>query len=184
TIEIQEGNLVNYILKPFSHLVDHFIGELGWRMIQGAMGFVVLLFFLFALHVPISITTSPPILILLIFSMVFAYIVSFLCKMILGISAFWFTDFRGMQEIVEVLILLFGGFLMPLEFYPQILQTITHFLPFAYFAYYPVILAEGKLDIMQGIMVLGVQVMWIAVLAVIYDFLWKRGLYNFTGVGR
>jgi len=156
--DIQEGGLVKYILRPFSYLIDRFVAELGWRIIQGIMGIIVLIILLSLFNIHLNIVSSPLMIVMLVISMIFGYCISFLCKMILGISAFWLTDFRGMQEIVDVLILVLGGFIMPLAFYPKGLQLITYALPFAYFAYFPIVIAQGKLEFIQALYILGGQI--------------------------
>src|SRR5438034_7691914 len=45
-IDIQEGNLVSYLLRPFPYLLLTFISEVPYRILQGLMGIIVLFIFL------------------------------------------------------------------------------------------------------------------------------------------
>lgn len=183
-LEIQEGNLVRWLLKPFSYFWDHIFAELGWRLIQGGFAIIAFVIFTFVFGSLVKITDSPIIFFFAIFIMVLGYLISFLFKMNLAFTAFWITDFRGLQQIVDVVVLVCSGFIMPLEFYPKFLQGILIWLPFPYSAYYPVASLQGRFDIHQLLQVIAMQLFWIGVLGLLYRIQWKRGVSSFTGVGQ
>lgn len=183
-LDIREGGLVKYLTRPFSYFWLAFISELPWRVFQGGLG--VLIFFFFALFFTslVQLTRDPFILILSLLIIVSAYMLSFVFKMILGLSAFWVTDFWGLQQLVEVAALSFAGFLMPLEFYPKLLEQVAYILPFSYIIYFPVIAIQGKLSVLQLFQVLGTQALWICALTICYKYLWRKGIQKFVGVGQ
>lgn len=182
--EIQEGNLVRYLLRPFSYFWDHLLSEIGWRLIQGTFGIIAFVIFAFFLGSFVKITTDPVVICLALWICIQAYLLSYLSRMILAFSAFWLTDFRGLAEITDVITLVFAGFIMPLEFYPPLLRDLCNILPFAYSIYYPIIAFQGKLVLLQLFEVILVQLLWIGILGFIYQLLWKKGAYKFTGVGQ
>ncbi|KKQ34089.1 MAG: ABC transport system permease protein, partial [Microgenomates group bacterium GW2011_GWA2_37_6] len=117
--DIREGQLVSHIIKPMSYFWMKFLSELGWRIMQGFFG--VLIFIVF--YVLFSRFISLPNTFLEIFSAILiislAFFISFTFKMIVGLTAFWFVDFWGLQQIIEVIIIILAGFIMPIEFFPD-----------------------------------------------------------------
>lgn len=183
-IDIREGGLVKHLTRPFSYFWLMFINELPWRVFQGSLGVIVLLLFSILFKSFVQLTHDPVILILSALIIILAYMLSFVLKMILGLSAFWFTDFWGVQQLVEVITLVFAGFLMPLEFYPKLIGQIAYALPFSYIIYFPIIAIQGKLPVLQLFQVIGIQLLWIFVFTVMYKYLWRKGIEKFVGVGQ
>ncbi len=117
--DIQEGQLSTYLMRPFSYFWNHFVGEISWRLLQGVFSVLVVIVLTRFFGSFFSITSDPLIFILAIISLLCGFCISFLFKMLLGISAFWFTDFRGIQNISDIILLVLAGFIMPLEFFPE-----------------------------------------------------------------
>ncbi len=182
--DIREGDLIKYLLRPFSYYWMKFFDEIPWRIIQGFFGFMAfiifyLLFSKFILlpHTLVGITTTFLIVLL-------AFFISFTFKMIIGLTAFWFIDFWGLQQIIEVVIIVLAGLIMPIEFFPHWLKNISLISPFPYMIYYPILSFQSKLIDSQVIQTVLIQIFWLAILYLIYRFLWSRGLKKFTGVGQ
>lgn len=184
SVDIQEGGLTAYLLKPFSYLRLIFFNEVCYRIVQGILGGILLTGFIFFFPNLFTFTKSPDVLALSILVCLMAFFVTFIFKMIVGILAFWMTETRGAFEAVNVLIVIFSGLLMPLAFYPQWLEQLAAYLPFAYMIYFPVIALEGKLQIAQLWHIIGVQIVWFVLLFLIYKKLWKAGLRQYTAVGQ
>lgn len=182
--DIQEGGLVTFLLRPFSYFWQRFLGEIAWRIIQGSMAIIVFVCLLFFFGKFVTFSSDPRVLFLAIIVTALGFLISFTFKMILGLSAFWLTDFHGLQNIVEIAILVFAGFVMPLQFLPPALFVLAKFLPFAYFVYYPVIAFQGQLNVLELLQVITIQIGWIFGLTLLYRFMWKKGLQRFTGVGQ
>lgn len=182
--DIREGQLVTYLTKPFSYFQLKFISEIGWRIMQGFFG--VMIFSIFYLFFQ-RFVVLPNSLLEILFSaliIMLAILISFTFKMIVGITAFWFIDFWGLQQIIEVIIVILAGFVMPIELFPDWLENISKATPFPYMIYYPIISLQSKLTNPQLINVILIQLGWIIGLAAIYRWLWVRGVKRFTGVGQ
>jgi ABC-2 type transport system permease protein len=184
SVDIKEGGLVKYTLKPYPYFWLKFFEELPYRIIQGGYGVIgfILLVLLFGAHIHV-VSQWPQILIAIAIS-VAAYFISFVFKMLIGISAFWIDDFTGLQQLVFVLISLFAGFIEPLEYFAPMLRTIAFATPFPYMIYYPVVAWSGSLPWDRAVSVLGIQMGILAILTGSYIFLWRRGIRQFTAVGQ
>ncbi len=181
---IELGNLVSYLLQPFSYFWICFIKEIPYRLLQGSFGIVICIIFVFMFGQFFHISNSITIIILAISSAVLAYMLSFTFKMVMGLSAFWMTDSRGFFQFIEVIILLTAGYILPLDLMPDAFGRAATFLPFPYMIYYPVVILQGKLSVMQSLQTIGMQLIWVAIFACIYSITWKSGVKRFTGMGQ
>lgn len=182
--DIKEGGLVIYLLKPFSYFWLSFIEEIPYRVLQGLfgvfMGIVLILFF------GAFFTFSNSIIIIALSSLitVLAYMVSFTFKMIVGIIAFWLTDVGGFLQLIDAIIFVFAGFILPIHLFPEILKQITYVLPFPYMIYFPIVAFQGSLSVQELFRVIGMQCVWLIVFYFVYRALWNKGIQKFTGVGQ
>ncbi len=182
--DISEGQLVKYLIRPFPYFWFNFIREIPYRLLQGSFG--ILSCFLFIAIFGSFINISPNVQVFLLSIIVFflAYLLSFTYKMFLGLTAFWFIDARGFYQLVEVLMIIFAGYILPLDLMPEFLKIVSNVLPFAYIIYYPVITLQGKLTVSSILHIILMQVIWIGIFAISYKILWSRGIKKFTGVGQ
>lgn len=184
TIDIQEGGLTAYLLKPFSYIRLIFFNEISYRLLQGTLGLIFLGCLVFVSPKLFAFTQSINIFLLSCLIVIFAFMLAFVFKMVVGLLGFWMTETRGAFEAVNVLIVIFSGTLMPLSFLPHWLESIAYTMPFAYMIYFPVVALEGKLNIGQFWQVLMMQFIWMSVMYLLYRVLWKYGIRKYTAVGQ
>lgn len=181
--DIKQGNLVKYLTRPFSYYWLKFFEEIPYRLLQGSYGiilYVLLIIFFgnFVVNAKDPFAFLPAIIIA-----IFALFISFTYKMMLGLSALWVTDVGGLFQLDEMIMLIFAGFILPLELLPKTLFNIANILPYSYMIYYPVLAFEGKLEYVQMLQVIGIQAMWLFVLVLLYKYVLSVGIKRFSGVG-
>jgi ABC-2 type transport system permease protein len=182
--DIQQGRLSQFLLKPFSYIQLKFFNELPWRIIQGFFGVIIFAAFWILFGSFVTLAHTAPAVLFAIGIAICGYIISFIFKMIIGISALWFTDYSGLQSLVEAVILVFAGMLMPIDFLPTTIRQIAFSLPFSYMIYFPLLAFQGKLTVLESVRTLGIQGLWIVLLLIIYQVLWRKGVRLFTGLGQ
>lgn len=182
--DIQQGELSKYLTKPHSYFWLKFFEEFSWRIIQGFFSvFLLILFFIFFGSF-IKLNYSIENLILSLVILVLAFLISFIFKMVIGLSAFWIIDYSGLQQLVAIVILIFAGFVIPLDFFPSWLKSVAYILPFSYMIYFPIVAFSGKLIIAELFRVIIIQFLWILILTFIYKTMWKNGVKKFTAFGQ
>lgn len=182
--DIQLGGLSQFLLKPLPYILLKFFDELPWRIIQAFFGVIIFVAFWILFGSFVTLAHTAPAIFFAVSIAFCGYMISFLFKMIVGISALWFTDYSGLQQLVEAVILIFAGMLMPLEFLPNGIQQIAYASPFSYIIYFPVLAFQGKLTLIESIRTIGIQIIWIVLLAGMYQLMWKKGIRLFTGLGQ
>lgn len=182
--DIKEGVLAKYLLRPFSYFLSKFMEELPWRLAQGLYALFAYVLFVLFIHISLPFVNSPMEIVVAIVICVLGLVISYTLKMVLGLAAFWTTDYWGMLSMIEVASLVLGGIAMPLTFYPDILAKISYALPISYYIYFPVVALQGKLTWSEMIRVIFTQLVWIGLLYSTYKVLWKQGIKKFTAVGQ
>ncbi len=182
--DIGQGELVKYLVKPFSYYWFKFCEEIHYRILQGFYGIVLFLIFYLFFGSFVRLAQTPIVLILATSIVILAMFLAFTFKMILGLTAIWMTEVRALFQITEAVLAIFAGYIMPLELFSHSLATVAYVLPFSYMIYFPVVAFLGKLTALELIKVLAMQLVWLAILIMIYKIMWKRGLLKFTGVGQ
>ena len=97
-------------------------------------------------------------------AMVLAVILSFAWRFIVSFAAFWLIDERGAVQLSTMAALFFSGFAVPLQLFPDGLETLARALPFAAYVQVPI---EVFINERTGGELAGAfaqQLAWIAVL--------------------
>lgn len=181
--DIQRGGLAKYLTRPFSYFRIKFLEELPWRFIQAIFGAIIFTSIIL-LGIKFPLVSTPPQILLALCILILGYILTFIYKMIIGLSAFWMTDYSGLHNMEAITFILLGGFIIPLDLLPSAIRPIALGQPIAYMIYYPVISLQGMLSLDELVRIISTQIIWIVVGALAYQYLWHRGLRRFTAVGQ
>lgn len=184
-IDIQEGRMSSYLLKPFIYFSLKWMEEIPYRLLQGSFGVMILISFMVVLHIHISSHVSGILNIILSALIVLLGVtISQVYKTCLGFISFWTTDAYGMFQLSELLIYIFAGYIVPISFFPHNIAIFAYLLPFAYIIYFPVASVAGFFTTNQLFLILLGQFLWLSLLSLVYKILWERGIKIFTGVGQ
>ena len=183
-LDIWQGDLVRYLVKPVSYFFIKLIEETPYRILQGSYGILIFLIveIFFKWHMQV-VNNIYGILIALIIA-ILGYFLSFTFKMCLGLLTFWLMEIRAVMEVVDAFTIIFAGMIIPLSLYPHFLRDTTYILPFSYMIYFPVLAFLGKLNSLEIYRVVSGQCAWILFFLLLYKFEWKKGLKTFTAVGQ
>ena len=181
--EIRSGAINNHILRPYSYTGLQFTMYLSDRVVL-----IVLLFLVFALSnlvlshflVPMASVVN---MALLLVNLAFGTVLTFYVSMIIGLVAFYWEEIKGLFYFQALVLQLFSGSIIPLDWYPASIGNVLQYLPFAYMVYYPVRiylgLVQGR-EILFNFLLMGI---WIAVLHWVVKLMWNKGMKNYRGFG-
>ena len=101
-----------------------------------------------------------------------------------GMLTFWFLDIQGFVILSMAVESVLGGQMFPLDLLPGWAYGIARYLPFYYQLYFPAAIFTGRISdpnlIAQGFII---QTSWVAILLIVNQALWSRGLRRHTAVG-
>lgn len=170
--QIREGIIAVYLTKPMDFQFYSLFASLGFILVNLiAISVPTLLVMVLVFKVQFTIGLG---LFLFPLSVLFAFLISFCFDYFIGIMAFYTESIWGTSIMKEVILTVFSGALLPLQFFPDAVQKILLALPFQAIYHTPLMMVTRP-D--QGWDVFGpmllIQAFWTAIL-----FILTRLFYN------
>lgn len=181
--DIYKGNLYSYLLKPYSYLLRKFFTEIVWRFTSGFWAILVLTI-LSSIGLSLSIPNDPSIWLLTAVSAVLGMLVSFYFKTILGLSSIWLTNIGAIMDLFEILSIILGGFVLPIQLMPSPLKEISWFSPFAMSVFYPVHILTTQLSMAEILWMMCTQLFWLVIMFFLAKLTLKLGIKHYAGVSQ
>ncbi len=169
---LHDGSIVVDMMKPISVPFYLFADGTGEVIFHASLIVPSLALALLVVHIDV-----PPAGVLGAFALSFflAYFVGFFLNFMLNCIAFWTLEITAVQLIVTWITDLLGGQIVPLLFFPAFLQQAVYALPFAAMFSTPLLIYIGQIPPERYPHVMGLQVLWIAVLAAVSTEMWRAG---------
>jgi ABC-2 type transport system permease protein len=119
---------------------------------------------------------SQPLVWLAVFvSVVLAVVVSYAFRALYNLSAFWLLDHRGALMLGLTISLFFSGFIAPLQFFPDWLETVARATPFPSMVQIPVEIFVGEARGGEVVLSLLQQVVWAAAMVALTHAVFAAG---------
>lgn len=181
---IRTGKFLTFTLRPVHHRFFALSQKLGHRVLGFFFEFLpCFLIFLFLFRIDII----PREIGWTILSVALAFLMNFYVNYCLGMTAFYFVRANGIRVVYQLIDSIFAGALIPLSFFPDIIQRIMMFLPFQYTNYIPAMVWTGSnsigslgLTIPEAVLCQGIAV---AVTALLSEIIYRLSIKKFTAVG-
>jgi ABC-2 type transport system permease protein len=180
--EVRSGAMAMRLLRPlhpfFAYAASH-AAAIPFRSLIALPIAVVLLISSGAS----ALSGDPVQLVLLVPSILLAWLITFALMFAIGALAFFLTQTMAIANLYFGLFSLFSGYLMPLDLLPRPLAVAAAWLPFRFMLSAPVELMTRSLDRAQLTVLLGGQLAWTAILLAGALVLWRAGVRRFEAVG-
>jgi ABC-2 type transport system permease protein len=170
--KLHDGSIVVDFMKPISVPLYLFSDGTGEVLFHAALIVPSLAFAAFIVHIDVP---SAAVLAAFGLSFLLGYFVGFFLNFILNCIAFWTLEISAVQLIVTWVTDLLGGQIVPLVFFPAALQGAVFALPFAAMYSTPLLIYVGRIPPERYASVMGLQVLWIAVLGAAATLIWRAG---------
>jgi ABC-2 type transport system permease protein len=180
---IQDGTLSSLLIAPINPYAVWFVRDLGTKLFLFGIGLggYALALFLFRAHLVFH--ASAPCFAFFGISLLLAAILQFLVFEALSLLAFWIENTYGLRFTMRVIMEVIGGAIIPLSFFPEIIQKIFLLLPFPFLIYVPMRIYLGKIPLAEIPLELLKEVAWIGALGLVNMVLWKHGLRQYVSMG-
>lgn len=160
---VRTGDIAVDLARPVDLQLSWLATDLGraaWSLL--ARGIVPMAFgaVVYGLHV----SDDPVAALLLPVSVVLAVVVSFACRFMVNLLAFWLLEIRGPMVFYVLLSGLLGGHLIPVQLFPHWLQVVAYATPFPALMQWPVDLVTGQATGLGALGRVAAQLAWAAVL--------------------
>ena len=171
--DIMDGRITMALVKPVSvqwMYVSQALGETAFRLILLSMPVSVVLALVFPIQTPHSAWHGLLFLVSLAGSILLVAAMNFT----VGCFAIPMKSILGLLRAKFFIQDLLSGLLIPMAIFPELLRQVLAFLPFQHIGSTPMLIYLGKLGPREMALSLVVQWIWIAVLLILGDRLWKR----------
>jgi ABC-2 type transport system permease protein len=181
--EVKDGSISINLLRPLSYEKRMFAQGLG----NVAYNFIVIVIWgligttIYSFNSNISLTLTQILLYLL--SCIFSILISFYYSYIFGLLSFKLNNMWGLSQVMGAVMKLLSGLLIPIVFFPTWAQGIFDLLPFKSMIYTPTMIFMGKLESIEIIKSLGIQVIWIVILSFISKKFWNKLIKDLVILG-
>lgn len=180
---IQDGSLSAYLVKPLSPYGIWMARDFGTKsffFFLGLIGYLIVGIFFKEFLIPFS---NEKYLLLFLISLVLAALLQFLFFEALSLLSFWIENTYGLRFTMRVIMEVVGGAIIPLSFFPEILQKIFYLLPFSFLIYFPMKLYLGKIPLDQVASLFIKEGLWIAGLGFLNFAILKKGIRQYVSMG-
>lgn len=165
---------MSLISKAFGTMIFSFIAPVGfvWIGLEIYKGMVLRM--------------APPSLAVIglyILSGMMSFLIYVLFDFCFGMLAFFTTYIFGMQMAKDALLVFLTGQLIPISFFPEVVQKIFEFLPFTSMVYTPVMIYLGKYTGQELQFVLARQFVWVVLLYLLGGLIWKKATKRLVILG-
>jgi ABC-2 type transport system permease protein len=180
TTSIMSGSISSRLLVPLSFFKVAFLRDFGWWLFSNLFqtGLFIGVLFLGREYITYSNITNT--IIYLFLSVVSYFVISFIA-IIIGCTAFYFTDINGLLGLQNDLKFYLSGRAIPLNV-SQYLLPITY-LPYALTFYWPVQIFIGNVEIKNALMICLVALFWCIALYFLAKLIFRIGLKRNEAVG-
>ena len=174
--DVVQGAVAMQLIKPIDYrlsLIARALGQMVYRFMVPAVfiwiGLEVYKFFVLGL----SITPIPNIALYLL-SCLLSFLIYVLFDFCVGMIAFFTSYVFGLYLVKDALLSFLTGQLIPLSFFPGVIQKIFEFLPFSSMIYTPVMIYLGKYQGQELLFQLLRQAVWVLLLYGLGTYIWSR----------
>ena len=182
--DIYEGGLTKFLVFPanyfFFKLTEHlaFMTLSLFQLLLGLLCFILI----FDFNASAFLTFSGLTMGLGLGVLASLFYFALLCT--IELVAFWADNVWSLTVMTRFILGFFGGLLLPITLFPEWAQDLLYYTPFPAMASMPIRLLTGELgfnEFLSGVLTLSV---WSIPLALIMFLVWRRGIYQYTGVGQ
>jgi ABC-2 type transport system permease protein len=177
--EIRDGSVAMHLIRPFSfrlYLLSSMFGENSYRLIKNFIPVFIAGCVLVGFPLPPSAFYAAMFAVFLVLGIFIMFHLIFIS----ALFAFWTQATWFLSWYVEAGVFFFGGAVVPLWFYPPVLQNISRYLPFRYITFEAVDFYLGKAPPDQAGLSLAIAVLWCLILCAAGQALWNLARKKLT----
>lgn len=176
------GKFFSYLLKPIGYLRYWFCVDLVYKIVS--LLFILLIAFVFIKTFQITFLlpniTNSVFFLIMIFVVTLTY---FYIGILISTTGFWTSQVWGLQFLVVLVLEFSAGTFFPIDVLPQTAQSLIRLTPFPYLLYYPISIFLGKVPVSESIRLIMIGLLWLAVIYLVTNFVWKKGLKVYEAWG-
>lgn len=181
--EVKDGSIAINLVRPVSYEKRMLFQSLGNIFYNFVTIFLISFTLVNILFYHYKGTLSLLNILLYIISTMLGALINFYFSYSFGLLSFKITNMWGLSQIMNAIVNLISGALIPITFFPSIFQNIINLFPFSSLIYTPTMIYLGKLTGIELVKALSLQIIWIIILAALAKFMWGTLVKKLTILG-
>jgi ABC-2 type transport system permease protein len=180
--EVRQGTLAMRLLRPMHPIISYAVGHLAALPMRVGVTIPVI-GLIFITGASKQLPSDLRIWALWLPCLAGAWLVAFLSNVAIGTLSFFMESSLKVMEVWLACLMVFSGYLIPLDLFPPVLRTVAELLPFRYQIGLPVEVMTGAYSPEQAAHLIAVQWAWAVGLGFIAFFAWRQGVKRFQAFG-
>lgn len=181
--EVKDGSIAINLVRPINYCKRMFFQSLGNIMFNFVLVFSLGFVLVTTLFVLVEHNFNIINIILSLSTIVLSIVLTFYYRYCFGLLSFKITNMWGLAQIIGAIFRLLSGALIPLSFFPEIMQKVFGILPFYSMISTPTLIYLGKIKGIDLIFSIGLQVVWIGIFILISKWMWNKLIKELTILG-
>jgi ABC-2 type transport system permease protein len=180
--DIKVGKLSNFLIKPMNYLFYNFALRAGINLMYSVsslfLTFIFIILFIDSFYFP-----SFWGLIFFFLSVFIAFILSYIISFTLSLISFWTEEITWLNVLIDIIVPVATGALIPVSFFPKTFSRIIYLSPFPYILNFPIdVYLSNRSDeeILSGFFI---QILWLVIFYLAGKILWSYGLKKYQACG-
>ncbi len=171
--EIRDGSVAVQFIRPYNYVITKIMQGLGeglFRLLLFTTPGMVVVSLLF----PVELPADPFLWMIYLVMLLFSFLINSQINIITGLFAFFLENNDGLMRMKRVAVDLFSGLIIPISLFPGWSKQLMEVLPFQAITYLPGSVFTGKVSGSAIYSVLGIQLIWFALLIIPIWLLWVK----------
>ena len=181
-LEIRQGLINKYLIRPVSYFWYHFMMFVGVNSLYVIVYFSLLLLFIF-IFPGLLFQTSISFL-GFIFSLILSIYLSYCIYFIMVCFAFWFGEVRSIVVAYNLGMLMISGQYIPIRLFPNEVLSILSYTPIPYLVDLPVSIATGLIQPSDWLYSIQYAILWCFILTIISLSIYNFGIRKYEAYGQ
>ena len=181
-LEIRQGLINKYLIRPISYFWYHFMMFVGTNSLYIIVYMLLVVFFMYMF--PAMIFQTYISIVGFTISLLLSIYLSYCIYFIMVCFAFWFGEVRSIVVAYNLGMLMISGQYIPIRLFPQEVLSIIQWTPIPYLVDLPVSIATGLIHESQWIYQISIGIMWCFILTIISFVIYKIGIRGYEAYGQ
>lgn len=177
---IKSGDIAIFLCRPVNFVKSLLFQGIGAKIVNLFVFTILLVVMTFLFNLP---TPDLPIFAIFLLYAVLMLLFDIIVYVMIGGLSFWFVEIWGIKASIEQILWILSGRVLPLNLFPQVMQTILAWTPFLYLEYTFARLYLGFLTVPEALQAMGIFCIWIVILSLLMTLLYKKGFAKVSAFG-
>ena len=181
--DIKDGQISQFLVRPINYLAYRFWLYLSGRLIYTTVALVPVGVFVFVLREHVVLPPSLGAGLVFVASLAMAALLQFMIACTMALLAFWVLDVSTFIFIQFAFEHIASGHLFPVDILPVWMSRLMMMTPYPYMLYFPAGVYLGRIrggELWGG---LCIQAVWVVLVFLLLQAVWRRGVRRYSAVG-